>query len=261
MGKHIRTGGIMTIPAILLCFILLSNPVFGRDEFGNFVSKYKAAIESYIMVGYGGGWDMCDFLIVTPLKSDFPSEDPQIVQEIDELKTLDVFNSFASSHCIIVTALAHDNASFSTLIEFGWSAIQHKRVGMILRLGSNLALDKAANITKLPFVIAAQLESGKEQFLCPTVGSYQPLFQLSMCQQHLTDYRGKTIRVPLFIGFYPYGYRVKNIACTRNCSVPDGVDFRFLKVLQAKMNFTVKISGVYWLQKQAFKLVQLKVNQ
>ena len=249
INSHLR----MIFSMISAFVFFLPKPVENSNEFSNFVSAYKMAIENYIMVGYGGGWEKCDNILISPIGPNSSSDVPQVVQEIIQLKTIDVSSTLAYSRCIIVIAPAHDNMTLSALIEFGWSAVQHKRVGMMLKLGSNITLDKAKNITKVPFLIAAKLESGKEQFLCPTIKSYHPILQQSVCQQHHTNYKGKTIRVGLYIGLKPYGYMSYNSAC--NCSVPEGVDYRFLKYLKAKLNFKIKIASLYWLGEQGFELV------
>ena len=49
----------------------------------------------------------------------------------------------------------------SEVIKFGWTAVYHKRLGMALKLGLNLTLEMASNVTNLPVVIAAKLEGGK----------------------------------------------------------------------------------------------------
>lgn len=237
-------------------FFFLPNPAESSNEFSNFVSTYKTAIENYIMAGYGGGWENCDNILVSPIEPDSSSDIPQVVQEVNQLNTFDVSSTLAHSHCILVIAQAHDNKTLSDLIQFGWSAVQHKRVGMMLKLGSNITLDKAKNTTKLPFLIGAKVDNGKEQFICPRIESYEPLIQQSMCQQHHTNYKGKTIRVGLFSGLRPYGYMNYNSAC--NCSVPDGVEYRFLKDLKATLNFKIKIAGFFWLDEQAFELVKYK---
>ena len=40
---------------------------------------------------------------------------------------------------------------------------------MVLKLGPGMVLDMAANTEKLPFLIAAAMENGQEQYLCPGV--------------------------------------------------------------------------------------------
>ena len=192
---------------------------------------------------------MCDIIVVRTAEPITAFEAPLLVGNIKMLKTLNVWNNLAKSHCLLLLAQAENNGTLTAIIEFGWTAIQHKRVGMMLSLGSNVTLDKVTNTTNLPFLIAAQLESGEEQFLCPTVGSRQPQLQCKMCDQSLTGYKGKTIRVGFSIAFRPYATMTED-------GVPDGVDKRFLKVLQEKMDFDIKIAGMSWQQSHGFKLVQ-----
>ena len=232
----------------MLLFFSLSTTVEGSD-LSNFMSKYKGGIENFIMVGYGGGWESCDLIVASPIETNLSVDVPYIIGDMNLLKRLNIWNNLAKSHCLLLLAKAKDNATLTAIIKFGWTAIQHKRVGMMLSLGSNMTLDKATNTTNLPFLIAAQLESGEEQFLCPTVGSHQPQLQRKMCYQNLTGYRGKTIRVGFSIAFRPYATMTED-------GVPDGVDKRFLKVLQEKMDFDIKIAGMSWQQSHGFKLVQ-----
>ena len=219
-----------------------------ESDFSRFVFKYKRDIENFIMAGFGGGWDMCDIIVVDPVDPIPSWEIPHLMGNVKMLNTLDIGNTMGHSHCLLLWAQARDNATLKALIKFGWSTIQHKRVGMMLSLSSNIALDKATNTTNLPFLIAAQLESGREQFMCPVLGSYQPQIQSSICDKNLTDYRGKTIRVGFSIAFRPYGFMTE-------IGVPDGVDKRFLEVLRSKMDFNIKIAGISWLASHGFKLV------
>ena len=233
--------------ALVFIFFSLSMTVEGSD-LSNFMSKYKGDVEKFIMSGYGGGWEMCDLIVTSPFESNPSTDIPNIMGDINLLKTLDIWNILAKSHCLLLLAQAEDNATLTSIIEFGWTAIQHKRVGMMLSLGSNMSLDKGINTTNMPFLIAAQLGRGEEQFLCPTVGNQQAQLQSSMCDQNLALYKGKTIRVGLSTAFIPYGFKTEK-------GVPDGVDRRFLEVLQDKMDFDVEVVGLSWLASQGFKLV------
>ena len=44
-----------------------------------------------------------------------------------------------------------------------------KRLALVLKLGPGMVLDMATNTEKLPFLIAADMENGREQYLCPGV--------------------------------------------------------------------------------------------
>ena len=74
-----------------------------------------------------------------------------------------------------------------------------------MKMGSGLTLDMAANTTKLPFLVAAKLEDGREQFLCPVVGQSVLNLQSSMCNQLQRSFRDKILRVAVF-GVPPYFY-------------------------------------------------------
>ena len=65
----------------------------------------------------------------------------------------------------------------SALIEFASRVVnKDRRIGMVLELGQGITLD-LVNSTRLPYIIAGQLEDGSEQFLCPTVGSNKATLQ------------------------------------------------------------------------------------
>ena len=225
-----------TNPAIIVLLLFsLSISVECRD-FNTFVSLYKQNIEDFIMTGYGNGWQTCDIIAVHPLELIFFLDVPHVTIEREKLKILDVDRSLdtsavAKAHCILVLARADNYATISSITEFGWTAIEHKRIGMMLQLGSNLTLDKLTNITKLPFLIAAQLENGEDQFLCPTIESYQPVLQQSMCRKDVADYRGKTIRVAVYTAAKPFGYMTED-------GFGEGVDKRFINVVKRQFGFS-----------------------
>ena len=79
----------------------------------------------------------------------------------------------------------------------------------MLTMGGSINLDSSVNTTKLPFMVAAELqEEGKEQFLCPVVGENEPLFLNVICPHSYTSHEKKTIRAGLFgihTGPYLYG--------------------------------------------------------
>ena len=83
--------------------------------------------------------------------------------------------------------------------------MQHKRAAFVIKMSSGMTLNMAPNITKLPFLVAAELEDGREQFLCPVVGEPEPFLQHSMCDHAYTSYKNKVIRVGV-IGVPPYLY-------------------------------------------------------
>ena len=221
---------------ILVTFIGLQTCTHGLS-FGEFIAKHKVAIEAHVMAGYGGGWKECDRLVLSPEEKDTPPGIPQFVMDVTSLKAFDISSGLSRSHCLLVTASVGDLRTLMVLIKFGWTAVHHKRLGMALKLASNITLDMATNITSLPFVIGAQLEGGEEQFLCPYLGMGEnmPHLQNSLHQWSSTNYFGKTI----IIGFSghgqpPWAFRAPN-------GKPDGVDVRLVTLLQKKWNFMPKL--------------------
>ena len=177
-----------------LILLHLSAVAFGQDIF---LSKHLNAIESYIMEGYGSGWTHCDILHNTPShKSTFPEYSPKVAMEMKHLR-LDVSSTFSSAYCLMVSYHVSSNQSLSALIKFGWTVVQHKRLALVLKLASGVTLDMATNITKLPFLIATELEDGTEKFLCPVIGEYEPRLQNSICDHSYTSYEDKLLQVGL----------------------------------------------------------------
>ena len=223
-------------PAFTVLLLFSSSIAVECRDFNMFVSLHKRNIEDFIMTGYGNGWETCDIIAVHPREISSFLDVPRLTVKMEKLMTLDVDRSsdtsaIVKSHCILVWARADDYSTISSIIEFGWTAIQNKRIGMMLQLGSNLSLGKLTNITNLPFVIAAQQENGKDQFLCPTIESYKPVLQQSMCRKDDADYRGKTIRVAVFTGAKPFGYMTED-------GFGEGVDKRFMDVVKEKFGFS-----------------------
>ena len=86
------------------------------------------------------------------------------------LNDIDISTLFASSSCLIVSSSVKSNQSLSALIQFGRNVVRYKRIALMLQLNSGIKLDFFNNTKGLPFLIAAQLEGGKEQYLCPLIG-------------------------------------------------------------------------------------------
>ena len=122
--------------------------------------------------------------------------------EVDQFKNLDISTTLSLSQCVLMSYYVKSNESFSALIEFGWNVIQHKRLALSLKMGSGLTLDMATNVTKLPFMVAAELWNGLPQFLCPVAGESEPRIQDSICDGSLKD---KILRVGFF-GLAPIIY-------------------------------------------------------
>ena len=219
----------LTMEHLIVLIIFLSSQSCSRgQDFGRFIAKHKEVIENYIMAGYGSGWSECDLMAVSPQKNDKLFNVPGFVMSMAYLKAFDISRELSDSHCLLLTAHVENSTLLADLIEFGWTAVHHRRLGMALRLGTNLTLDMATNTTNLPFLIAAQLERGRAQFLCPRIGGHMP---------HLLDviphptYSGKPIRIGHML-LPPFSYVGVD-------GRPHGVDIEFINLLKRKMHFKV----------------------
>ena len=56
---------------------------------------------------------------------------------------------------------------------------------------------------RLPFLVAAELEKSRQQFLCPVVGESEPRLDREMCSPSYVSHRGKTLRMGI-MGIPPY---------------------------------------------------------
>ena len=173
----VKKMGAARLLALCLAVVILSSDANGDM----FLARHRDAIENFIMTGYGKGWKNCDMITDAPQGHGFLKSNPLFVMEVDHLKIFDISTSLSSSHCVLLSFYVYSNQSLSDLIEFGWTTIQHKRLALVLKMGPGLSLDMAANITKLPFVIATELWNGQPQFLCPVVGEAKPSLQDSIC--------------------------------------------------------------------------------
>ena len=234
--------------AILFALIRIDYSVCGQD-FRAFVATHAKPIENYIMAGYGKGWENCDILsIISKLPKTYQLfNSVHFVMDMDEFDSVDINSLLAPSTCILIISEAVDNATIARLAEAGKSVIQHKRIGLLLRLGPNTSLG-ALNSTKMPFLVGAQLEMGTSQFLCPTPGSYEPISVSEMCQQPYTSYKNKYIRVGFHDSFKPYGF------FNTLTSKADGIEARFMELVQDRMNFKANFT-FFKSDKTAFQLV------
>ena len=171
-----------------------------------FLSKHRKSIESYTMTGNGKRIDdyQCDVLHDDPQGYSVKGG-AQFVMDIEKLDHFDISSNIGSSHCLLVSVEVNNSESLAAVLKFGWAVVQHKRVALVMKMVSNLTLHEARNITKLPFLVAAELKGGMEQFLCPAVGERDPHLQNSMCGDDYTSYEDKEIRVSI-IGVPPYLY-------------------------------------------------------
>ena len=171
--------------------------------------------------------------------------------DMERIETLDMSSLLSFSSCILIAAKADDHETISKLTQFGRSAVQHKRVAMLLTLGTNITLD-AVNSTKMPYLIGAQLYNGNTQFLCPTPGFYEPIRSSVMCKQDYTSYKGREIKVGFHDFAIPYGYVRRG--------KPYGIDSHFIELIQNMKNFTANFT-FFKSDKIAFQLVILLVMQ
>ena len=189
---------------ICICVFLLADLTCGQEH-NSFLSKHHQSIESYIMNGYGKrSTYQCDLLNDNPQEESIKGK-AHFVMDLDNMDKFDLSTNLLSSHCLLVFVHVNNNQSLAALVNFGWKVVQHKRAAIVVKMSSGMTLDMATNITKLPFLIAAELEDDKEQFLCPTVGEPEPSLQYSMCDLSHTSYKNKLIRVGI-IGVPPYLY-------------------------------------------------------
>ena len=63
--------------------------------------------------------------------------------------------------------LPHTSKDIMQVLPLGWKTVNKKRLSLVLKIGPRIGLNMAANTEKLPFLIAAEMQNGKEQFLCP----------------------------------------------------------------------------------------------
>lgn len=201
------------------------------QTFTSFLTSHYADIENYIMTGYGDGWRQCEYLIIGPDYHQNHGNAPFLVMNVEKVQSMDISSTFSSAHCILLVAHINDTKTLSKIIQFGWTTIQHKRIGIVLRMESNVPLDMTQNTTKLPFIVASEWKNGTRQFICPSIGRNEPILQSEMCEKSHTSIAGKTVNVGVY-GHWPYvhmGYMI-------------GVDVMLLNLLKEKMKFNTKIN-------------------
>ena len=216
--------------AFLVSFgtLIMSDGTLGQQ--GMFLERYREQIQSYIMTGHAGGWKNCDIMSADSFSTEGT---PQIAMDLDKINTMNIKHAFASSHCVLVNYKVGDAADLPALLAFGWAAINHVRIALVLKFGSGITLDMVANTTKLPFLVAADLKQGKEQFLCPVVGEIEPRLENSMCKPSYVSYENKTLRIAQ-MGIPP------DFIITSS-KVLDGLNIRLMKIIEHKLNAKAKI--------------------
>ena len=226
----------MKAPNYILALAAILLPV-GTDgqELSNFLARHEMSLENFIMTGFGEGWRHCDVFTETSIQHTDLAR-PQIVLKLENLLNLDLSPLLSSSTCILVSYHVFGNQSLASLIKLGWENLERKRIALVLKMGSGISLDMAADTKKLPFVVAAQLESGQEQFLCPVLGETKPRLSQNMCAQSYASYKNKVLRVGM-TGRTPF--------FKSGQTGVDGVDIRLLNYLAAKFEFIPKLIHPY----------------
>ena len=174
----------------LILLVTLLSLTFGQEA-GTLLTKYRDDLEGYIMKGHGGGWKNCDIVHDTSERFNFSAYTLRFVMDLSMIGSSDIRTTFSSSHCLLVSAHVSNNQSLSDIFKFGWSVIQHKRLALVLQLEAGLTLDKAANTSKLPFMVVATDQHKKEQFLCPVIGRASPKLQSYMCDTSYVSLKEK----------------------------------------------------------------------
>ena len=86
-----------------------------------------------MMTGYESKWQHCDRLSDD---SYYSNNEPQITMNLEEIQTLNLKAAFAYSTCLLVHYDVSSRASLSALMEFGWKAINHVRLAIVITLQS-----------------------------------------------------------------------------------------------------------------------------
>ena len=202
--------------------LLLCLPSLGL-EIDYFLRQHRENVQDYIMVGHGKGWTQCDVLSTNSVGDDAP----QLLMNFVEFQKLDMRSTLSSSHCLLASYHIESQESLSEIMQFGWEVIKHKRIALILSMEKGITLEMATNTDKLPFLVAAQLESGEKQFLCPVIGKITPLMQSNMCDISYVSYKYKKLKIGL-LGLPPTLVFDGGI---------DGTDLRLIKLLAEKLKF------------------------
>ena len=163
--------------------------------FEMFTAEYRRPIEEYVMTGYGDGWRHCDTLWANKQEANIDEDIPNFSITLDRLSTIDLRSILSYSRCVLAIYEVDTIENLASIIKFGWKAIRNKRIALILKLGSGLTLDNPINRTRLPFPVAASLENGVEQFICPFIGEDVPILQGQMCIKSYLSLERKTVRI------------------------------------------------------------------
>ena len=187
-------GSNKCVVLLSIAVLLFSTGIEGV-ELQMFMAKYKTALQDYIMAGYGGDWKHCDILSDKRDGADIDVDIPHFTVTLENLPTIDPRSAFSSSHCLLASYEVNNVQKLASVIKFGWKAIQHKRIALILKMSSARPLTHSMNRTKLPFPVASGTETGEEHFICPLIGENEPILQKQMCEKSYVSLGKKTLRV------------------------------------------------------------------
>ena len=199
-----------------------------RQSLSSFIHQYKDAIQDFTMTGHESGWSHCDILSDGFLIQGIP----HVLMELDKIEDLDSKWILGSSHCLLVAYHVNNQASLHSLLEIGRTIFQYKRLALVITLASGLKFEIGANSTKLPFLVAAEWESQKTQFICPIVGETKSHQQSKMCVSSQASYENKTLQMGI-IGAEPYFVRTE--------TGKDGIDIRMMDMLAKKLRFSTNL--------------------
>ena len=225
MNSHLSSDGMKTLKIILILILILLARALGQQPI-TFMEKYKEEIQKHLMTGHEEGWQHCDMLTAKPSLKGVP----QMSMSLEKIKTLNIKSAFSFSQCLLVNYHISSEASLSDLLHFGFAAIQLGiRLALVLKLESGITLDIIKNTTKIPFLVAAEIDGGKEQFLCPVVGVSEPRLEKDLCAASYASYKKKRLVIALR-GFLP------DFVLTSNGTI-DGTGIRLIDMLGKQLNF------------------------
>ena len=208
-----------------------------EEIFYKILTKHKEAILNYMMTGFENKWQHCDRLSDNSYYSD---NEPQITMSLDKIHMLNLKASFAYTTCLLVHYDVSSRASLSALLEFGRKAINHVRLAIVITMRSGMTLEMANYTSNLPYLVAAQLDDGKEQFLCPVVGEVKPQFGQVMCRQSFISYKNKKLRIGA-TGVPPEFFISTNSGVFDE-KTTDGTSVRLIRMLAEKLKFSPILS-------------------
>ena len=180
------------------------------------------------MTGHEGGWQHCDILSSNPSINGVP----HLSMHLEKIRKIDMKTAFTSSHCLLINYHVNSEDNLSTLIDFGWRAIQHIRLAIIIKMKNGITLNMAKNATKMPFLVAAELDQGQE-FLCPVLGEIVPRLEKEACKDSYVSYKNKRLQIGL-VGVMP------DFILTRDGTI-EGYVIRLIEMLAQKFNFIPQV--------------------